>query len=97
MPNGWPTARDPNTGWPLKVSDNKEDAIAAYGQDASRFVAPYSDYKLYPVLRDFLLYVDGPFFVYACYGPDYGDSGVGGRACRRLEQDAEHLATPLQL
>ena len=45
------------------------------------------------MLRAFSL--DGPFFVRANYGPDGRGSSFGVRPCRRSEQGAEHLATPV--
>lgn len=96
VPSGWPVARDARTGWPLEIGSHQE-AIEVYGSDASYFTANNPDKQLSAVLRNFGLADAGPFCVSADYVPDRRYSGVGGRACHRLEGDAKHLATPLEL
>jgi len=81
----------PVTGSPLATlpRDKKEEAIkmlkdAGYDKgDLSYFYR--ADNGLRAVLRDFLLDDYGPFYVYALYGPDNGDSDIGSRSCRRSE------------
>ncbi len=97
VPEGWPIARDTRTGWPLEISEEKEQATGVYGNDASYFVPNTADGQLSAVLRLFDFLDSGPFCVGAYCVPDYRSSDIGGRACRRLEQDAKHLATPLQI
>ena len=92
-PNGWTLEYDKPTGFPSKTSQEREDAEKIFGNDTSYFY--YTDSGLRAVLRVFDLGDDGPFYVDADAGPDDRDSDIGVRPCRRSEQDAEHLATPL--
>jgi hypothetical protein len=93
-PDGWTLEYDKPTGFPSRTSQKRKDAEKVFGDDTSYFYATRNGTRA--VLRDFFLNDSGPFYVDASYGPDAGDSGVGGRACRRSEQDAQRLATPIE-
>ena len=92
-PEGWTLEYDKPTGFPSRTSKNRTDAKKIFGDDTSYFYATRNGLRA--VLRDFDLNGDGPFYVSASYGPDDRHSYFGVRPCRRSEQGAEHLATPV--
>ena len=91
--DGWTTKYTRETGYPEETSSNRKSAVEIFGDDASYFCSTRSGLRA--VLRGFSLYDDGPFYVDAGYVPDGRNSLVGVRSCRRSEQGAEHLATPV--
>ena len=93
-PNGWALEYDKPTGFPSRTSEKRKDAEKVFGDDTSYFYRATSNVRA--VLRYFNFGADGPFYVSAGYLPDSRDSNFGGRACRRSEQAAEQLATPLE-
>ncbi len=93
-PNGWTLEYDKPTGFPSRTSQTRKDAERVFGDDTSYFYANRNGLRA--VLRSFLLGDDGSFYVDADYGPGSRNSNVGGRVCRRSEQDAKHLATSVE-
>lgn len=107
-PNGWQVPDSegimfhPITGSPLATlpEDRRHEAVrqlkdAGFEEgDLSYFYM--IENGLRAVLRCYRL-GGGPFFVVAHYWPGDGYSNFGSRSCRRLEQDAERLATPVYM
>lgn len=77
-PEGWATEYDKPTGFPSRTSERREDAVTAFGDDASYFW--YYDNGLYAVGCAFGWRDEyGPFNVGALWQPDGGLDDVGSR------------------
>lgn len=92
-PDGWTLEYDKPTGFPSRTSQKRKDAEKVFGDDTSYFYATRSGTRA--VWRYFPLCGNGPFCVHADWEPVNRDSSIGGRPCRRSEQAAKQLATPV--
>ncbi len=86
----------PITGLVKKVTKSREEAEERFGDDASRCYINDKDNRegLRQVCRYCLSY-SGPVYLSTLCTPGDRDDDLGSRSCRRSEQDAKHLATPL--
>jgi hypothetical protein len=91
--DGWTLEYDKPTGFPSRTSQNRKHAERVFGNDTSYFYA--SKNGLRAVSQHFSFFNYGPFSVDASCAPDYWYSYFGSHSCRRSEQDAQRLATPV--
>ena len=84
-PNGWVLEYDKPTGLPSRTSQKRKDAENVFGYDTSDFLA--SKKMVSAILREFDPGDRGPFNVFACCKPTDSGIYIGGRTCRREDQN----------
>src|SRR5712692_1863837 len=84
---GWVTKYDSKTGYPVQTSQEKQDAIRAFGEDASYHYPNLGGLR--PVLRGFPSGGHGPFAVGAHCEPAHRNPLVGARSRKGRPENSE--------